>query len=77
LPDPLLAPPLPPPAVFPLLQQPLPYPAALPMPHQRRPPADCSLPECWHFAFNLFDHNWPVYYMGKMEVQCPDCGALH
>ena len=24
-----------------------------------------------------FDRNWPIHYMGKMDVLCPHCGALH
>jgi hypothetical protein len=47
------------------------------MPHQRLPQSDRPLPNCWRFAFKPFNPNWPVHYMGKMEVQCSDCGALH
>jgi hypothetical protein len=57
--------------------QPLPQPAAFLMPHQRRPQSDHPLPECWRFAFKPFNRTWPVHYMGRMEVQCPDCKALH
>ena len=24
-----------------------------------------------------FDPSWPVHSLGKMDVQCSDCGALH
>src|SRR5258705_13575435 len=24
-----------------------------------------------------FDPSWPVHSLGKMDVLCPDCGALH
>jgi hypothetical protein len=84
-----LAPPPPPPAVFPLPQQPLPYRAVLPLPNQPPPPSpppppdqpapppNRPKPSCWRFAFKPFDPNWPVHYLGKMDVPCSNCGALH
>ena len=36
-------------------------------------PAIAELP----LARQPFNRNWPVHYMGKMEVICSDCGALH
>ena len=24
-----------------------------------------------------FDRNWPVHNMGRMDVPCSECGALH
>ena len=36
-------------------------------------PAAVELP----LARQAFDKNWPIHYMGKMEVVCADCGALH
>ena len=36
-------------------------------------PAIAELP----LARQAFSRDWPVHYMGKMEVECPDCGALH
>ena len=55
-------------------QQPLPHPAVLPLPDQ---PAPTPKPPCWRWAFKPFDHNWPVHYLGRMDVACPNCGALH
>ena len=73
--------PVPPPIALPMLyqpppppQQPLPHPAVLPLPDQ---PAPTPKPPCWHWAFKPFDHNWPVHYLGRMDVACPNCGALH
>ena len=37
------------------------------------PAAAVQLP----LARQPFDRNWPVHDMGKMDVPCPDCGALH
>ena len=37
------------------------------------PAAAVQLP----LARQPFDRNWPVYDMGKMDVPCPDCEALH
>ena len=28
-------------------------------------------------ACKHFDHSQPVYYLGKMDVKCEHCGALH
>ena len=28
-------------------------------------------------ARQSFDPSWPVHSLGKMDVPCPDCGALH
>ena len=78
-----------PPIALPMLYQPPPpdpvinlppppqQPAALPRPHEQRPASDRPLPPCWRWAFKPFDRNWPVHYMGQMDVACPDCGALH
>ena len=48
----------------PLRQQP----AALPRPHEQHPASDRPLPPCWRWAFKPFDRNWPVHYMGQMDV---------
>jgi hypothetical protein len=68
---------LPPPPPDPVIDLPPPpqQPAALPRQHQERDPE--ALPPCWRWAFKPFDRNWPVHYMGQMDVACPDCGALH
>ena len=51
----------------------------IPAPAPLLPPAPApalaahSLP----LAQQPFDHNWPVHYMGKMDIICTDCQALH
>jgi len=39
----------------------IPPPPLIPIPQARQP----------------FDPSWPVHSLGKMDVPCPDCGALH
>ena len=62
---------------------PLPQPAVLPLPDQPPPPppdhqpAPTPKPPCWRWAFKPFDRNWPVHYLGRMDVVCPNCQALH
>ena len=55
---------------------PVPAPLAIPLPPPSPPPpalAAHPLP----LACQPFDHNWPVHYMGKMDIICTDCQALH
>ena len=67
--------PAPAPAPFPM-PPPIQPDAPLPVePDEPPPPPDNpdALPE----AHKPFDPNWPVHYLGKMEVVCRSCNALH
>ena len=59
----------------PLMQNPGPAPAPAPAPPQAVlppvPQPDLLLTR------QPFNHNWPVHYMGKMDVICSNCNALH
>ena len=82
--------PLAPPAPAPVapLNSPAPAPAA-PAPAPAVPPPSPPLPAIppapapalaahpLPLARQPFDHNWPVHYMGKMDIMCTDCQALH
>ena len=70
--------PHPPEPVLPLPQQlppsipfpPLPNPPLAPLPD---PPSAEPLP----LAYQPFNCNWSVHYMGKIDLVCSHCGALH
>ena len=53
----------------------------VPVPEMPLPRLDLIPPEIPAVELPLtrqpFDKNWPIHYMGKMEVPCIDCGALH
>src|SRR5271163_5345139 len=66
----LLLPYHPPPPLPDPLFAPLPNPPAPQPPH---PLPDPTLPRYWCFAFKPFDPNWPVHYMGKMDMLCSNC----
>ena len=64
---------LPPPPMLPVaFLAPVPLAPAIPLPASAIAP-QLPLP----LARQPFNPNWPVHYMGKMDVPCPDCGALH
>ena len=71
LPLPLL--PLPPPPAPPVAQLPPPLPL-LPLPPPPPPPPN---PPRLPSARQPFDPSWPVHYLGKMDVPCIHCNALH
>ena len=52
---------------------PAPAPAPAPALPPNLPAAPLNLP----LAQQSFNRDWPVHYMGKMDVVCPDCHALH
>ena len=71
-------PPFPPQQIAPPIAPPLPPPApapapALPPPPAPPPPNPRVLPK----ACQPFDLSWPVHYLGKMDIRCIDCNALH
>ena len=71
--------PLPPP---PNLPDPPPQPAVnLPLAHQSvlqiQPHLNPHVPPPLPLARQPFNQNWTVHYLGKMDVACSDCGALH
>ena len=41
------------------------------------PPPIIHVPPPLPLARQPFNPNWSVHYMGRMDVMCPDCGALH
>jgi hypothetical protein len=62
--------PVPAPAPAPV---PVPAPAPVPVPAPVPPAPIPELP----LARQPFNRNWPVHYLGKMDVVCSDCHALH
>ena len=36
-----------------------------------------NVPPPLPLAHQPFNRNWPVHYMGRMDIACSDCGALH
>ena len=83
LPPPSPSPPSPPqpqPAVDPPHQPIFPPPPPSPVPPPPPPPPPHLLPAVpppLPLARQPFNQNWTVHYLGKMDVACPDCGALH
>ncbi|PPQ94221.1 hypothetical protein CVT25_006667 [Psilocybe cyanescens] len=71
-PPPALPVPFQPPPVLPVPLQPPPLLLPAPLPFQ--PPIDQPLLRA---ARQPFSHNWPVHNLGKMDIKCPKCGALH
>ena len=45
--------------------------------HAPNPPAVMGAQQNLPLARQPFNPNWPVHYLGKMDVICPDCRALH
>jgi len=58
----------------------IPIPAPVPVPPAPAIPVPAPAPAPqppFPLAWQPFSPNWPVHYMGKMDVPCSDCGALH
>jgi Helitron helicase-like domain at N-terminus len=66
-----------PPPDSPQLEYLTPPPANVPPPNLPPPILNPPVPPPLPLARQPFNPNWPVHYMGKMEVVCSDCGALH
>jgi len=48
--------------------------------HPPQPPQPCVYHHAVDEAFMArqpFDPSWPIHSLGKIDVPCPDCGALH
>jgi hypothetical protein len=69
-------------------RNPAPAPAPFPMPPPIQPDAPLPVepdeppplpdnPDALPEARKPFDPNWPVHYLGKMDVVCPSCKAFH
>ena len=52
-------------------------PPSPPLPAVPPAPAPALAAHPLPLARQPFDHNWPVHYMGKMDIICTDCQALH
>ena len=77
VPVPIPLPPAPVPAPIPAPPAAMPAPAPVPAPFPLDPPAVIAPQPVLPLARQPFNPDWPVHYMGKMDVVCSHCQALH